>query len=105
VGNIKKFSLLPIDNGIHRMLIYFQMNNEEVQAKLSNLQQKGWTLANIARELNQAIVTVESWNAGKRSPANLQSVLTSLDNLIKRKRVPPQKRYQKGSRNKGVTDG
>ena len=70
------------------------MNNNEVQAKLTELQQKGWTLASIAREIGQAIRTVESWNQGKRSPANLQSVLASLDGLLKRKRIPKKKHYK-----------
>ena len=76
------------------------MNNVEVQAKLAELIQKGWTLANIAREIGQAKGTVESWNQGTRSPANLQSVLTSLDILTKKKRIPPKKIYQPGSRKK-----
>jgi len=84
------------------MVEYQQVNNDEVQAKLVELQQKGWTLANIARELGQAIRTVESWNQGTRSPANLQPVLTSLDKLTKRKRIPKKKRYAKGSRKQGV---
>lgn len=75
--------------------------NSEVQARLADLQQRGWTLASIARALGQATVTVESWNAGTRSPANLQSVLASLDNLTRRKRIPPKKVYVKGSRKQG----
>lgn len=84
------------------MVEYQQVNNDEAQAKLAELQQKGWTLANIAREIGQAIRTVESWNQGKRSPANLQSVLISLDNLAKRKRIPKKRRYNKDSNQKGV---
>ncbi len=90
----------PIDNGAHCMVEYHQMNNVEVQAKLAELLQKGWTLANIARGIGQAKGTVESWNQGKRSPANLQSVLTSLDILAKQKRIPPRKVYTNGSRRK-----
>jgi transcriptional regulator with XRE-family HTH domain len=73
------------------MVAYEQVNNERVQAKLVELKQKGWTLANIAREIGQAKRTVESWNQGKRSPANLQSVLNSLDQLTKRKRIPKKR--------------
>ncbi len=80
-----------------------QMNNE-VQAKLSELQQKGWTLANIARALGQATVTVESWKAGARSPANLHPVLASLDRLLKRKRIPKQKVYAKSSCRREVSN-
>jgi hypothetical protein len=95
---LENISLIPIDNNTHRVVEYHQVNNEKVQAKLIELQQKGWTLANIAREIGQAIRTVESWNQGKRSPANLQSVLISLDGLAKRKRIPPKKIYAKGNR-------
>lgn len=91
-------SLIPIDNSTHCVVEYHQVNNDEVQAKLIELRQKGWTLANIAREIGQAVRTVESWNQGKRSPANLQSVLISLDSLAKRKRIPPKKIYAKGGR-------
>jgi hypothetical protein len=82
----------PIDNSI-RCMVACMVMNENVQAKLSELQEKGWTLANIARELGQATVTVESWKAGKRSPANLKSVITSLGELLKRKRIPKKKIY------------
>ena len=82
------------------MVCYYQVNNE-VRVKLAELLQKGWTLANIARALGQAIVTVESWNQDKRNPANLQSVLASLDKLAKRKRIPPRKVYLKNSRTEG----
>jgi transcriptional regulator with XRE-family HTH domain len=69
------------------------MNNVQVQGKLAELLQKGWTLANIARGIGQAKGTVESWNQGKRSPANLQSVLASLDKLDQIKRIPKKKIY------------
>jgi len=97
-------SLTPIDNNTHCMVEYQQVNNDEVQAKLTELQQKGWTLANIAREIGQAVRTVESWNQGKRSPANLQSVLASLDGLLKRKRIPKRKQYVKAGQGREVKD-
>lgn len=76
-----------------------RVNNVKVRAKLTELRQKGWTLASIARELGQAIRTVESWNQGRRSPANLQPVLASLDGLLKRKRIPKKK--QRRARKQG----
>jgi DNA-binding transcriptional regulator YiaG len=72
------------------------VSDDEVQAKLAELRQKGWTLVNIARAIGQATRTVESWNQGTRSPANLQSVLISLDKLAKRKRIPKKKIYVRG---------
>jgi len=78
--------------------------SDEIRAKLAELVEKGWTLANIARALKQSHRTVESWNQDKRSPANLQSVLDSLDKLTKRK--PPKKKiYAEGRRKKGAVNG
>ncbi len=96
----KIFLILPMDNGIHRVVNYRQMG-DEIRAKLAELLEKDWTLANIARALGQATVTVESWNQGRRSPANLQSVLASLDVLAKQKRIPKKKIYAKKVRNGG----
>lgn len=87
--------LISIDNNTRCVVEYQQVNNDEVQAKLAELQQKGWTLANIAREIGQATRTIESWNQGKRSPADLQSVLASLEKLDKIKRIPKKKIYSK----------
>jgi hypothetical protein len=92
---LKIVFLNHIDNATHCVVYSHQMNNDEVQAKLAELQQKGWTLANIARRIGQAKRTVESWNQGQRSPANLQSVLASLDKLDKVKRIPKKKIYIK----------
>ncbi len=100
----KNILLILIDNNTHCMVEYQQVNNDKVQAKLLELQQKGWTLANIAREIGQATRTVESWNQGKRSPANLQSVLASLDGLLKRKRIPKKKQYDKAGQGWEVKD-
>ncbi|MBN2461972.1 MAG: hypothetical protein JXB43_00035 [Dehalococcoidia bacterium] len=74
-------------------MVLYEVMNETVQAKLAELKEKGWTLASIARELELSPVTVESWNTGIRSPANPKSVLESLDNLLKRKRIPKKKIY------------
>lgn len=86
----------PIDNSLRCMVLLYIMADEDVQAKLAELKEKGWTLANIARALELSPVTVESWNTGIRSPANQKSVLESLDRLSKVKRIPPKKVYAKG---------
>jgi len=91
---LENISLTLIDNNTRCMVECQEMNNDEVKAKLNELQQKGWTLASIARELGQAIRTVESWNQGKRSPSNLYPVLESLDGLLNRKRIPKRKQYK-----------
>jgi len=86
-----------IDNSLRCMVLWWVMD-DNVQAKLAELKEKGWTLANIARVLELSPVTVESWNSGTRSPANPKSVLESLDQLLKRKRIPKKKIYTKGQR-------
>jgi hypothetical protein len=78
--------------------------NDDVQAELAELQEKGRTLANLARALELFSGTIESGNAGTRSPANPKSVLVSLDQLIKRKRIHPKKIYTKGSRKSKFTE-
>lgn len=72
--------------------------NKEVQTKIAILEDKGWTLINIARALGLKAITIESWKLGSRSPANLQLVIEKLAELEKRKRIPPKKVYNKGSR-------
>lgn len=78
---------------IVRLGVPVQMS--EIQSRIAQLQAKGWTLINIARALGQSSVTIEAWKAGTRSPANLQSVLSSLDQLAKRKRIPPKRQSNK----------
>ena len=90
------FSKLPIDKGICCMLLYLIMN--EIQAKIAQLQEKGWTLASIADELVVTPDTVENWRAGRRNATNAKGMLIILDELLKRKRIPKKKRYTKGSR-------
>lgn len=69
-----------------------------VQVALAVLQEKGWTLAALADELDQKVNTLEKWKAGDRNPANEKAVLAMLDQLAKRKRIPKKRRYPKGSR-------
>jgi len=97
-----------IDNGTQRVVKNILMNEElkiELRAKLANLLEKGWTRASIARAINQASGTVEAWNRGIRSPANLHSVIVRFGELEKRKRIPKKKYYPKGSRRKSLDDG
>lgn len=72
--------------------------NSEIQLKIAELIDKGWTLAAIADELGITSDTVELWRAGKRNPTNAKAVLLMLDKVLKKKRIPKQKRYAKGSR-------
>jgi len=91
----------PIDISIRCMVSCAEMN-EIVQAKIAQLQDKGWTLAALADELDVTPNAVEKWKSGDRSPSNTKAVLTLIDQLAKRKRIPKKRRYNKGSHNKRV---
>ena len=65
----------------------------EIQTKLTELQEKGWTLAAIADELAVTVNAVEKWKAGDRQPQNAKAVLMLLDQLLGRKRIPKRRRY------------
>jgi hypothetical protein len=72
------------------------MGNEqpnEVQTRLAQLQEKGWTLAALADELEITTNAVEKWKAGDRTPSNLKATLAFLDKLLERKRIPKRRRY------------
>ena len=70
----------------------------DVQERLAALQEKGWTLAAVADELEVTVNAVVKWKAGDRTPSNRKSILEHLDRLLQQRRVPPQRRYQKGAR-------
>lgn len=78
-----------------------EQRENPIQIALASLQEKGWTLAALADELEQKVNTLEKWKAGDRNPANEKSVLAMLER-IKRKRVPKKRRYTKGSRTREV---
>ena len=66
-----------------------------MQERLTQLQDKGWTLAALADELAVTVNAVEKWKAGDRYPSNAKLVLHALDALARRKRIPKQRRYTK----------
>lgn len=72
--------------------------NSEIQLKIAELLEKGWTLAAIADELGVTSDTMENWRAGKRNPTNAKGILLMLDKVLNKKRIPKKKRYEKGSR-------
>jgi hypothetical protein len=65
----------------------------DIQDKLSQLQEKGWTISALADELGQARVTLDKWKTGERYPANPKAILAMIDQISKMKKVPKQKRY------------
>jgi lambda repressor-like predicted transcriptional regulator len=73
----------------------------EIQAKLAQLQKKGWTLAAIADSDELGGVhrnTIGMWKAGTRYPRLDKPIIDALNRLLKRNRIPKKKRYIKGSR-------
>ena len=64
----------------------------DIQEKLSELQDKGWTLAAIADELGITPDAVVKWKSGIRYPGMPKPVMLALNELLKR-RVPKQRRY------------
>lgn len=88
------FEEYTIDNIVLCMILYVVMN--DIQEKISRLQEKHWTVAALADELGQARVTLDKWKTGERYPANPKAILTMLDQIAKRKRVPKQRRYTNG---------
>lgn len=76
----------------------------EIQLRITQLVEKGWTLAAIADELGVTSDTVELWRAGKRSPTNAKGILMMLDKVLEKKRIPKKKRYAPGSRRKEASE-
>jgi transcriptional regulator with XRE-family HTH domain len=79
--------------------------NAIVQNKIAQLQDKGWTLAALADELGVTTNAVGKWKSGERSPNNTKAVLMLLDKLMKQKRIPKKRRYQKSSDNRERING
>ncbi len=77
----------------------------EVQERLLALQEKGWTLAAIADELEVTVNAVVKWKAGDRMPSNRKSIFEHLDRLLLQRRVPLKRRYPKGSRVRHSPEG
>jgi len=74
------------------------MTMNDMQDRIAQLQEKGWTLAALADELGVTPNAVEKWKAGDRQPSNAKVTLSFLDQLAKRKRIPKKRRYTKGKR-------
>ena len=76
----------------------------EVQQRIRLLVDKGWSLVAMANELGVTWRAVAYWRDGERYPENAKPVLMALDALLKRKRIPKQRRYAKGSRRRTGTE-
>ena len=73
----------------------------EVQKRLAALQEKGWTLAAIADELELTPNAVQKWKYGERTRVS-KATLDALDRLMQRRQVPKKRRYRKGTREVGL---
>ncbi len=71
-----------------------ELKKKPIQINLASLQEKGWTLAALADELEQKVNTLEKWKAGDRYPSNAKAVLIVLEQLSERKRIPKKRRYK-----------
>jgi transcriptional regulator with XRE-family HTH domain len=63
----------------------------DVQSRIAELQEKGWTLAAIADEVELTVNAVQKWKAGDHSPN--KATLAFLDQLLTRRRIPKKRRY------------
>ncbi len=80
------------------MVLYLTMDEmNDVQARIIQLKQRGWTLAAIAGELDVTPNAVEKWQAGDRHPNSAKAIFALLDQLAKQKRIPKKRRYAKNS--------
>ena len=75
----------------------------DVQNKLLELKDKGWTMAAIADELGVSHMSVFRWQKGMRKADNSRSVLYLLDALMKRKRIPKQRRRGSSSSSRNAS--
>jgi transcriptional regulator with XRE-family HTH domain len=75
--------------------VWYILFMNDVQSRIAELEEKGWSLPRIAEELKVAHVTVEKWKAGDRYPTLDKLVIDALDKLIERRRIPKKRRYQK----------
>ena len=78
------------------MILFIIVN--DIQEKITQLQNNRWTVTALAERLGQARVTVDKWKSGEHYPANAKAVLVMLEQMTKEKRVPKQRRYVKGNR-------
>jgi len=70
----------------------------EIQTKIAELENKGWSLTALAEELGVTVNAVEKWKAGNSSPANSKATLALLDEISKKKLIPKKRRYTPGNR-------
>jgi len=71
------------------------------QIKIADIQEKGWTLAALADELEISLSALEKWKAGATYPRNSKAVMLLLERIEHRNRIPKRRRYKPGRRTQG----
>ncbi len=66
--------------------------------KMTQLQDRAWTLASIADEMDVHWYTAQRWRTGAQYPYTPKPVLMAFDGLLKRKRIPKKRRDAMRSR-------
>ena len=74
-------------------IVYYYLHMNEIQRKIVDLRQRGWTLAALGDALGNHWTTLAKWQSGDRYPANAKSVLFAMEDLMRRQRIPKQRRY------------
>jgi len=69
----------------------------DVQALVTELQGKGWTLTAIADEFEISRNAVDSWRSGKHQPRQSVIVKRELERLLGRRRIPKRRRMVRKS--------
>ena len=65
----------------------------EIQELLAQLRAKGWTYVAIARAMEVEYHTIMKWEKGIHAPRNAGAVRRTLQQLLRRKRIPKQRSY------------
>ena len=82
-------------------VIRYSHEMNDMQRKIADIQEKGWTLAALADELEISLSALEKWKAGATYPRNSKAVMLLLERIEHRNRIPKQRRYKPGSRRQG----
>ena len=80
----------------------------DIQELLDELRARKWTDTAIADELGVHHVTVQNWRSGKFYPRGAKTFAGAMRQMLKRKRIPKQKRgrrYSKRLRNVEEPEG
>jgi len=76
-----------------RELWYSATMAELIQVAITELRGKGWTLTALGDALGTTRNTIDRWQQGIHTPANTTLVLAALQELLKRRRIPKQRRH------------